>query len=168
MERLCLNPVKRHPSLCLHTKCMISYVSLWLMVSAKTLSISEESFDLQTTFNANCANMDRSTTSALFDFTWDCVYLMVSCHFLNLLCLCCSPTRSHTSWRSSPPHCSPCPCWGRGWASTSGCPYSSSWLESRLSRYKQPHRLCVVCIFMMNVIWFTHQMFSPDWFNMHF
>lgn len=45
-----LNPVKSHPSLCLHTKCMISNVSLWLMVSAKTLSISEQSFDLQTSF----------------------------------------------------------------------------------------------------------------------
>lgn len=37
--------------------------------------------------------------------------------------------RWHTSWRSWPRRCSPCPCWAAGWASTSGSRCSSWWPE---------------------------------------
>lgn len=49
--------------------------------------------------------------------------------------LVCDPCRLHISWRSSPRRCSPCPCSDGGWASTSGSPCSSSWLESLWFRY---------------------------------
>lgn len=49
--------------------------------------------------------------------------------------------RWRTSWRFSPQHCFLSPCWGRGWASTSGSRCSSSWPESLWCRYQQTLKL---------------------------
>lgn len=47
---------------------------------------------------------------------------------------CTAPNRWLTSWRSWPRLFFLCPCWDAGWASTSGCLCSFSWLEWLLFR----------------------------------
>lgn len=80
--------------------------------------------------------------------------------------------RWRTSWRFSPRPCFLSPCWGKGWASTSGSRCSSSWPESRSCRYRAcsgwaavlPGRFEVFCHLAHMCVWFF---FCFVFFNPH-